>query len=116
MAGEIRTKISGVTNLEPKTKRNRQELIRQFVTAGTPLIAKRERRNPYDPNAVALWLKRRGCLGKKQFHLGYVHRGKVKEVAALMDAGRKVTVTVVAVTGGTADKPTRGVNIVITPQ
>ena len=112
---QIRTKIAGVTNIDPKSKRNRQELIRQFVSAGTPLIAERERHNRYDPHAVALWLERRGCLGKKRFHLGYVHSGLAKDVAALMDSGRKVNVTVVAVTGGTPAKPTRGVNIVITP-
>lgn len=110
---EIRTKVSGVTYADPRSKINRQDLIRQYMTTDTALELKREPRNPHDANAVGVWLVRRGCLGKKRFHIGYIHRDQAAQVAALMDSGRKVMAMVSAVTGGVGEKRTLGINVVL---
>lgn len=105
------TKISGVTRTDPHSKKSRQEIITKYVSAGTDLKLRREPRNPVDPNAVAVWLERRGCLGRKRFHLGYLNKKRAKEVAESLRAGGRAYAKVKNVTGGMEGRPTRGVNI-----
>ena len=69
--------------------------------------------NPHDPNAVALWLEVKKFLKAERYHLGYVPASRAKYLAPKLRAGVKVSVTVTDVTGGTKEKPTRGVNVVI---
>jgi len=110
---EIRTKLRGVTHKEPKTGINRQKLIERYVEPGTRLVPKREPKNRHDPNAVGVWLERKRFLRKKRYHLGYLSRSVAKDVGALLANGHEVTVVVSEVTGGTKEKPTCGVNLVI---
>ncbi len=106
---EERTKIKGVTHDDPHTGMNRQEIIRQFVRAGTRLVPRLEPDNPVNPRAVALWLEAEG----QEFHLGYLSDERAESVGESLRAGRPVEVMVSEVTGGVKGKPTRGVNVVI---
>lgn len=103
MPTEIKTKIAGVTH------DNRQRIIKEYVRAGQPLLLLRELDNPVDPDAVAVWLP----LGKKRHQLGYLSADRAEIIAPLLDDGWSAEAVVQAVTGGTLEKPTRGVNIII---
>lgn len=104
---EIPSKIAGVSYNDPITERPRQSIIRRRVRSGTILTPQTEPGNKYKDNAVALWLNDR-------FHIGYIRSGDLsKEVASALRSDKQVTVEVLNVTGGTAKKPTRGVNILI---
>jgi hypothetical protein len=71
-------KLAGVT----KGDENRQRNIRLFGCADICTFAVvREPDNPYDPNAIRVEVA--GYL------LGYVPRADAKELAPLMDAGRR---------------------------
>jgi single-stranded-DNA-specific exonuclease len=71
---------------------------------GDRLILKREPENPYDKNAVAV-------LGENGEQIGYLGRDNAEWVARLMDEGKSLEARVKWVTGGTRDKPSRGVVI-----
>jgi hypothetical protein len=105
---EENTKISGVTYIDPASGLSRQEIIMAHVTPGTRLQAVPED-NPHDPNAVALWLDAMG----KRYHIGYVPASRARYLAPKLRDGLQVEVVVMAVTGGTPTKPTRGVNIAL---
>ncbi len=108
----IKTKIRGVTHACRYTGTPRQKIVGSHVRAGTKLITTLEPDNPEDPNAVALVLES-GIFRKRRFHLGYLSREVARDVAELLRSGKKLKVVVTDVTGGTKEKPTRGVNIVI---
>jgi hypothetical protein len=55
------------------------------LAPGQRLRVEREPNNPYDDNAIAVYIF--------QQKLGYFPRGFAAEVAPLMDAGRKLTAT-----------------------
>lgn len=110
---EINTKISGVTHEDPHNGVNRQLIIEKMVEPGLALELRPEPDNPYDPNAVAVWFHRRVLLAGKDWHLGYLNPSRAKQVLMLLAEGKKLTATVTEVTGGTKEKPDRGVNIVI---
>jgi len=78
------------------------------------LIPKRDPKNPYGRgHAVMLLFERRRFLRKKRYHLGYLPEGQSENVDKLLQRKVPVEVVITAVTGGTDEKPTRGVNIVI---
>lgn len=111
---EIRTKIHGVSRFDKASGKERQQIIKQYIKPGTDLIAKLEPDNPVDPNAIAIWYERPGRLfGKTAYHLGYLSEEWAAELAPLLRKGVKLKVDVLAVTGGTKEKESRGVNIVI---
>jgi hypothetical protein len=71
-------KLAGVT----KGNEDRQKNIRLFGCKDIGSFALiRDPNNPYDPNAIRVELA--GCL------LGYVPRADAKDLAPLMDAGRR---------------------------
>lgn len=117
---EIYTKVVGVTHKDPHSGIDRQWLIKKFVHPGTKLIPQLEPTNPYDPDAVMLWLKvkRKPLLkllsGKDlHFHIGYLQRELAKDIARILRSKRRVDITVLEITGGTKAKPTCGMNIVL---
>lgn len=113
---EIRTKISGVTHDDPHTGINRQRIIKKYIRRGTKLIPKCEPDNPYDANAVGLWLKRKKFPGLKTrwHHIGYLNQKRARQCTDFMKQGYVPKVKVTEVTGGRRRKRTRGVNIIIT--
>jgi len=111
---EIPSKVAGTTHKDPMSGKSRQELIRRYVRPGTLLIVEREPDNPYgEGHAVKLILERKGRLRRKRYHLGYVTKRAAPEVDAALRAGKRVDVIVMDVTGGTKEKPSRGVNVMI---
>jgi single-stranded-DNA-specific exonuclease len=80
-----------------------------------PLILKREPSNPYDANAVAVWIKARALIFfTAEVQIGYLNEELAEEMARHIDRGGKLTGSITEVTGGTYEKPTRGVNILLT--
>ena len=72
----ITTKLAGVTFGEC------QQNIKLFGNRGINSYSlKREPSNPYDPNAI--W------VGIGTYHLGYLPRQVSRNIAPLMDAGRR---------------------------
>lgn len=111
---EIKTKILGVSKKDPKSGLNRQEIIKKHVKPGTDLIARLEPDNPVDPNAVAIWLVQPGrFFGKTEYHLGYLSEEWAAKLAPVLRQGVNLKIDVLGVTGGTKDKESYGVNIVI---
>lgn len=113
---EIKTKIVGVTHMDPVNKVNRQEIIHKMVKAGQKLELRLEPDNAYDPDAVAVWLRRKVLLSTSEYHLGYLGRDVASDVSVLIKQGRRITTTVLDVSGGSEGKVTHGVNIVIRAQ
>ncbi len=87
----IHTRLFGVT-FRNADGRLRQEIIRG-CRAGDPLTLVREADNPHDPCAIAVHT----AAGQKVGYIGY-HQSR--ELAAEIDAGRRVTCEIVRVTGG----------------
>lgn len=107
------TKVAGVT-FSNSDGAWRQNLIREFGKSGKRLIFKREPRNPADPNAVAVWLPVRSLFFPKAFQIGYLNHHLAPEVARFMDTGGSLEGIIAEVTGGTREKPTLGVNMILT--
>jgi len=110
---EIRTRIAGVTYNDPRSGLNRQDIIRRYVYPGIRLIPQREPGNPHDGHAVKLILEVKRLFGKKRFHLGYIPRDFSENIDKALRKKIPVEVIVTRVTGGTPDKPHRGVSILI---
>lgn len=85
---------------------HRQDVIRR-CHEGERVILKREPDNEYDGNAVAVF-RLNGD------HIAYLSRENAEWVARVMDEGRQLDAKIKWITGGTRDKPSRGVLIDIT--
>lgn len=108
------SKVAGVT-AKNTDGRSRQKYIRAFCKPGKALILKREPKNPYDANAVGVWVLARVLLFiTSEVQIGYLNKDVAREVAPHMDAGGRVTAKISEVTGGTRGKSTLGVNIALT--
>lgn len=112
-AHEMKTKIAGVTFPDPYSGRDRQEIIRRYVRPGQKLELVLEA-NEHAKNGVAVAVViAAGCLRKRRFHIGYLNEERKGEIERALERRVKYTATVLAVSGGTKEAPTRGVNIVI---
>jgi len=80
-----------------------QDAIRR-CRQGDRVVLKREPENPYDANAVAVLRESGECLG-------YLKREHAEWMAEVLDKGRQVQAKITLLTGGTRDKPSRGVVI-----
>ena len=93
----------------------RQKYILAFCKAGVPLILKREPDNPHDANAVAVSIKARTLIVfSAEVQIGYLNADVASEIAPYIDSGGTVRAEITEVTGGTDEKPTLGVNILLT--
>jgi len=110
----IHSKIVGVT----KTNRdgsNRQEIIREQVSAGDFLLLERDFDNPYDSNAIRVRLDS-GSIDDDQ-QIGFLTEKLAAELAPLMDAGQEINCRAIEITG--FDQDVLGVNIeleILTPE
>lgn len=91
------TKIVGVT-FENNDGSSRQKLLEELSTQWNPkskilLQAKREKNNPFDPKAVAIY----NPEGKQ---LGYLSKKVNETVAPWLDEGFQVLVEVTTINGG----------------
>lgn len=108
------SKIAGVS-FSNEDGTSRQKLINAHCRPGMPLGLQREPNNTYDRNAVSVWIWARSFLFfSKAFQIGYLNSDIAQEIATHMDRGGRAAGVITAVTGGTRDKPTRGVNIELT--
>lgn len=103
MGKEIHTKLAGVS------KDNRQAIIDRYIISGEVLELERDPDNPYDPNAIAVFI---WPPTEERKQVGYIKAELAAELAPLMDAGQVIEGEVVEVTG--LDQETRGVNITLT--
>ena len=93
------TKVAGISY------GNRQRIVSR-CEVGEPLQLMREPDNPKDSNAVKV------CrLSGEQ--LGYLNRELAAEISCRIDSGEHYQATISDLTGGTADHPTRGVNLYV---
>lgn len=109
---EVKTKIRGVSRVDPRSGMERQAIIRRYLRPGTVLELHTEPGNPVNPKAIAVWLRRKRLLGSRTFHLGYLGEN-LSYLHGRIGEGRIESVVVSSITGGTREKPTRGVNVVI---
>lgn len=97
---QYHSKLVGVTF------EGRQSVI--GVLVGTePLRVRRESDNKYDPNAVAVDVQ----FGEDWAPIGYIAKDKNSDIAATLDAGGGVNISIASITGG-GDK-SYGVNVEI---
>jgi len=99
---DFQSKVVGVT------RHNHDGSDRQVIAGecrpGEPLALRREPDNPQDPNAVAVFRENGD-------QVGYLSASVAEELAPLLDADAPIRAEVSEVTGGTADRPSYGVNI-----
>jgi single-stranded-DNA-specific exonuclease len=94
------SKLSGVTHHNADGT-NRQEIIAELCYNGQPLLLMREP-NQFSPDNIGVYVA---------YQIGYVNPDLAKELAPLIDVGGAVDAHITDITGGTEDKPTRGVNV-----
>lgn len=110
---EMKTKVAGVTFPDPYSGQDRQEIIRRYVRPGQKLDLVVEA-NEHAKNGVAVAVVvAAGCVRKRRFHIGYLNEERKAEIQRALEKRAKYTATVLDVTGGSREAPTRGVNIVI---
>ncbi|HEY1934305.1 MAG TPA: HIRAN domain-containing protein [Acetobacteraceae bacterium] len=102
---EFFNSVSGVTYANPDGT-SRQLIIRYEVRTGMPLMARFENDNPVDQNAVALFIP-------NGHQIGYLNQRTAMDVRDYIARGEWLQITVSATTGGTLDRPTYGVNILL---
>ena len=94
----------GVYTLNIVGESYRQEEIKR-CQEGESLILKRQPKNKYDSNAVAVLRE------KNHKQIGYLSRDNADWVARIMDDGDEVRAWIKRITGGEIDKPSYGVII-----
>lgn len=113
MSTTFPSKVAGVS-ASNSNGRSRQNYIRAFCKPGMPLILKREPDNPYDKNAVAVWIKARAMLFfTAEVQIGYLSAHVAAEIADHLDNGGRARAMITEITGGSKGKPTLGVNILV---
>jgi hypothetical protein len=111
--GEFHTKVVGVTHPNSDGS-SRQATISRCCRPGMPLIFKPEPSNPADPNAVGVWVEIRCMLFfRRAVQIGYISRDLADEFSEAIAAGERIDGWISDVTGGTREKPTFGVNLLI---
>ena len=72
----------------------RADIIRKHCKDGMPVQLRRDPSNPYDPNAIAVFIsvpRMFGLLGQSLTQIGYIKAAAAKGVAARIDAGTEVS-------------------------
>ncbi len=99
--------INGVSFKNPDDM-SRQYIIRKYAKVGKPLEFHHDKDNPYDQNAISVWMI------KPHLQLGFLSQDLASQYAKRIDSGLILQGKITDITGGTEDKPTMGVNIQIT--
>ncbi|WP_158590803.1 HIRAN domain-containing protein [Salinisphaera sp. LB1] len=113
--GNIKTKLVGVSHNNDDGE-SRQEIIKGQLTKGDALIIKPEHNNPYDSNAVSVWVEvvKGGLFRNKtvfQKQIGFLSREVAAELHEYIMNGNDVTCSVASITG--KGKQSCGVNVQI---
>jgi single-stranded-DNA-specific exonuclease len=102
---EFHSKVAGISHY--------QKYVR-FCKSGMPLILKLEPENPYDPDAVAVWILARSLFFfTSEVQIGHLEARLAGEISRHIRNGGKISASISEITGGTSVKQTRGVNILI---
>jgi len=94
------SKVSGVSHHNADGT-SRQEIIGELCYQGQPLLLIREP-NQYSQDNIGVYVA---------YQIGYVNPELAREIAPLIDQGGGVEAQITDITGGTEEKPTRGVNV-----
>ena len=95
-----RTKVVGVTY------ENRQEVIKDINEMVDTLVAEREPENPFDPNAIAIYVLKHN--GQKK-SIGYINRGLAQNLSPRIDAGEELIIYDYFLTGSNQSGMNMGV-------
>ena len=63
----------------------REKIIRKHCHETMDVQLRREPNNPYDPNAVSVWVEVSGFLGAKHKQIGYLKRSHAERIAKVLD-------------------------------
>lgn len=99
----IYSKLQGVTHTNSDGSQ-RQDVIAELCYPGQTLLLLREP-NQYSFNNIGVYVA---------YQVGHINPELAGELAPLIDAGGVVQAQITEITGGTEDKPTRGVNVSFT--
>ncbi|MFZ2869868.1 HIRAN domain-containing protein [Zavarzinia sp.] len=84
----------------PNADGSSRQRVLALCRAGDAVEFRHEPANPYDQNAVAVYV-----LGRQ---VGYVPRQKAERILRDMEDSRIISVSVYSITGGTKEKPSLG--------
>ena len=96
----IYSKLAGVTHHNPDGT-SRQDIIAELCYNGQSLLLIREP-NQYSHNNIGVYIA---------YQVGYVTTDMAEILAPYLDAGGGLEARITDITGGSEDKPTRGVNV-----
>ena len=99
----IYSKLQGVTRTN-RDGTNRQEIITELCYQGQQLVLMRSP-NSYSHNNLDIYVA---------YQVGHVNPELADLLAPILDEGGLVRAQITDITGGTEEKPTRGVNIEFT--
>lgn len=95
MGKSVVSRVAGISH--PNKDGSRRDLIvcRQ-CDKNSEIVLKREPNNPYDSNAIAVYVKSSTMFGlfKSLDQIGYIKEKLANRLAKLMDEGKPVTVSV----------------------
>jgi len=77
----------------------RARVIRSYCREGRNITLKREPKNKYDTNAIAVYIHAPimfGLLGKWKKQIGYIKASTAKNLARKMDGGEKLSASVIS--------------------
>lgn len=100
----VLSKVAGVSHKNEDGSLRQNHIKKCFI--GEKLILLPDPDNQYDPWAIKV-------LNSSNKQIGFIESRLAKDVWRHLDNGNKVEVIVKEVTGGSKEKPTRGVNIEI---
>ncbi len=96
----IYSKLAGVTHHNADGT-SRQEVIAELCYQGQTLLLMREP-NQYSYENIGVYVA---------YQVGYVNPELARELSPLLDQGVPVEARITDITGGSEEKPTRGVNV-----
>ena len=105
---QLKTKVVGVT-FDNEDGTDRQRYVKK-CRVDDQLFLLPEPNNPHDHYAVAVY--RKSWWGHYQ-QIGYLGRHISPDVSEHISSGGTALAQIINLTGGTRDKPARGVNIVV---
>jgi hypothetical protein len=94
------SKLSGVTHHNPDGT-SRQEIIAELCYKDQPLMLVRQP-NQYSYDNIGVYIA---------FEIGYINPELAGQLAAILDEGGEIEARISDITGGSADKPILGVNV-----
>ena len=102
------SRVAGVS-YSNKDGTSRQDYVKKYCKPGLYLVLRPEPDNPEDPEATAVFVR----TDKGDLQIGYITSDANRTVSSDLADGETVSAKITEITGGSLQKPTRGVNIEI---